>query len=157
MNRPAVATLLAFLLGTGSCALLTGPDRSEELTAARRRWLTTGPVDYQFLLQRSCECLLGGRRILVTVLSGRVTGARDQDTGQDLAAAELQGLPAIPAVFDQIELAIAQRAVLLEADYDEQDGHPTRVRVDVSSTVADDEYTLLISNLQEYPWVSPSP
>jgi hypothetical protein len=59
----------------------------------------------------------------------------------------LGALPTVPDLFDRIDDAVTAHSVLLQVEYDARDGHPTRINVDVSFNIADEEYLLQSRNL----------
>lgn len=148
---------LALVAALWGCNLVSGPDSDDRLTSARRLWLTTGPRDYQYEIRRDCFCLLAGRWILVIVVGGRVSSAWYRDTDQAVEPQYLATMPTVAELFDQIELALAQHAVKLDAEYDAQDGHPTLIDVDVSRTTIDEEFQIHTRNLGGLPWDAPRP
>lgn len=148
MPRPGAAPLLLAVMAAASgCGALTGPTEGGRLAAARTQWNGAGMEDYRIEMMTMCECLLAGQWIEVTVAGGRVTAGRlvDSDTGLEPAA--LAWLPTVPALFDRIQHAINERAVLLEVEYDPADGHPTLINVDISRTMVDEEYVLRVRRL----------
>ena len=104
---------------------------------------------YRFEVRSLCECQQGGRWIEVTVVAGLVRTGTYLDTSAPVETGFLPALPTVPALFDRIQHAISQSAVLLEVDYDPKDGHPILMNVDISATIADEEFSLEVKNLRE--------
>ena len=148
MSRRSAAALLALLSALGGCELFSGPDAEDRLTTARRRWLTQGPYSYNYEVRRDCFCPNAGRWARVEVEEGRVAAAVWLDSGSAVEPQWLAALPTVPTLFDDIERAIAQHAVLLETRYDPTDGHPIRINVDVSHNILDEEFAVDTRNLQ---------
>lgn len=141
------AQLLAVAVALGGCGLVTSPSEGNRLTAARQLWSSAGLRDYRYEVRSSCECLQGGRWIAVTVLAGAVRSGTYLDTQTGVETAFLQALPTIPALFDRIQHAIDESAVLLEVEYDAGDGHPILINVDIRRDVADEEFSVRSRNL----------
>ena len=140
--RPALL-LAAALAG---CGEPTAP--RFELAAARQRWATHGPADYQLTVRRSCECgpdALGP--VTVTVRGGVATQRTYTATGAPVDA-ELGALfPDVPALFALVAEAQARDAAQLAVTYDPALGHPTLVSVDYRAEIADDEFVYTVSAL----------
>jgi hypothetical protein len=141
--RPVWLTGGALLLLL-ACTAPTGPGEPGELQAARQRWAERGGLDYSFELVRECSCVLGGRRIRVSVAGGAVAAAQYLDSGDSVETPFLSYLPTVPDLFDVIENALAQPAAVLEASYDPFYGYPARIELDQSAAAIDDELTLTV-------------
>jgi hypothetical protein len=135
--------LALFLLtfGLAACEAATAPDPNQELVSARARWLAQGSASYSYELTRGCFCVLAGRPIIVTVENGSVVEAEYADSKTAVDAAFLDYLETVPDLFDKIDDAIVRRVASLVARYDPTYGYPTRIEIDYSATVADDEIT----------------
>jgi hypothetical protein len=144
VRLPLPGLLIAVL---GGCGLITAPTEGNKLNAARRLWSDAALADYRYEVRSYCECLQGGRWIAVTVLAGRVNSGTYLDTETPVESRFLEALPTIPALFDRIQHAIDESAVLLEVEYDSAYGHPTLINVDISRAVADEEFSLQSRNL----------
>lgn len=129
------------------CGLITAPTEGGKLSAARRLWNDTALRDYRYEVRSVCECLQGGRWIAVTIVAGEVRSGTYLDTETPVETRFLQALPTVPALFDRIQHAIEESAVLLEVQYDSGDGHPILINVDISRAVAAEEFSLQSRNL----------
>lgn len=140
--------VLSALAALAACEAPTAPGDRDNLLAARARWQTQGSTSYTFEITRSCFCLLGGRRMAVSVRNGAVSGAEYLDSGGPVELTLLTYVPTIPDLFDQIEAALDQRAAYFFASYDPNYGFPTRFEVDPSASAIDDELAVSVRNLQ---------
>ncbi len=147
MTRPRFRLLFASVLVLSGCGLITGPGENDRLEAARRRWAADGQRDYSYEVRSDCFCGLAGRWIDVTVLGDQVAAGRYLDTNTPVETTSLGALPTVPDLFERIDDAVRAHAVLLQVEYDPRDGHPTRINVDVSHSIADEEYLLQSRNL----------
>ncbi len=143
LRLPVVAALVV-----SACGGITGPGENDRLEAARRRWATDGQHDYSYEVRSDCFCGLAGRWIEVTVLGDRVASGRYLDSGVEVERNLIGALPAVPDLFARVADAVSAHPVLLQVEYDPRDGHPTRINVDVSYRIADEEYLLQSRNLR---------
>lgn len=147
MTRPWLRLGLVSALLVSGCGLITGPGEDDRLEAAQSRWALNGQRDYSYEVRSDCFCGLAGRWIEVTVLGNQVAAGRYLDTDTPVEQSLIGALPTVPDLFTRVQDAVAAHAVLLQVDYDPRDGHPTRINVDVSYTIADEEYLLQSRNL----------
>ncbi|NOT08654.1 MAG: hypothetical protein HOP28_10675 [Gemmatimonadales bacterium] len=140
--------LLAFSLVTlTGCQATTAASEPDSLTQARARWEAHNLGSYRFEMSRTCVCVLGGRRMEVTVHAGSVSAAADLDNNNSVEAALLTYVTTIPDLFDLIEDALGRKAAYFSAMYDPILGYPTRIDIDYSATTADDELTITVRDL----------
>lgn len=140
--------LLAGALTAAACAAPTAPSEHDQLVEARALWRAKGSDSYSFELIRGCFCVLGGRRLTVTVKDAAVVGAEYLDSGDPVATALLAYVPTVPDLFDLIQDALNQKVAWFSAEYDSNYGYPTRIEVDYSSSAADDEIAITARDLQ---------
>ena len=146
----------ALLLTTGGCGILE-PDaweeRSDALERSRARWERAGPDAYRYELSRSCECLPSGR-MLVRVEQGAVTDLTYLPSGEAAAVEYRDYVETVEDLFTRIEMAIEQRAHMLEVEYHATLGYPTLINYDGDVQLADDEIVLRASGLEPLPEAS---
>jgi hypothetical protein len=144
MRNIAVLTLL--LAGT-ACEAATAPGDIDNLSLARARWRQKGGESYSYVVNRSCFCVLGGRTVTVTVLNGVVSSAEYVETGGPVESTFLTYVATVPDLFDLIQDALAKNPAYFAATYDPVYGYPTRIEIDPSANVADDEVALSARDL----------
>lgn len=146
---PAARLRLALVLALTlpACGLITGPGEEDRLAGARARWAAQGQQNYTYEVRSDCFCGLAGRWIEVTVLTDQVVAGRYLDTNTPVETNLLPALPTVLALFERIKDAVKADPVLLQVEYHPQDGHPTRINVDISYSIADEEYLLQSRNL----------
>lgn len=149
MSKLSVVSLTLLLAG-GACGAPTAPSDADSLAAARARWNAQSGPSYSYQVDRSCECVLGGRRMTVTVSRGAVISAEYVDSGSPVDAALLGYVLTVPDLFDMIQDALDRKAAYLAVTYDPIYGYPTRIQVDYSANAVDDEMTLNVRNLTFY-------
>lgn len=147
MNRRSFLPATLLLLAGMACEAPTAPGERDSLEAARTRWRALGSQSYTYDVNRSCFCLLGGRRMMVTVQAGQVTAAEFQDSGAGVEPALLSYVPTIADLFDMIEDALNRNASYFSAEYDPSYGYPTRIEIDYSSSATDDEVAISARDL----------
>lgn len=138
---------LSGLLALAGCEAPTAPTDREQLDQARALWASQGGPSYSFEVSRACECLLAGRRVLVTVEGGIVSAATYLDSKEPVETAFLSYFRTVPDLFDLIEDALDRKAASLEVSYDASYGYPTQIDIDYSATIADDELRLTAQDL----------
>lgn len=147
MTRARFRGLLASVLVLSGCGLITEPGEDDRLEAARQRWAAEGQHDYSYEVRSDCFCGLAGRWIEVTVVGDQVAAGRYLDTNTQVEANFLGALPSVSDLFARVDDAVRAHPVLLQVEYDSRDGHPTRINVDISHSIADEEYLLQSRNL----------
>jgi hypothetical protein len=136
------------LLGLAtSCESPTAPGDRGLLAEARARWQARNQDSYNFELNRNCFCVLGGRRMTVSVRAGVVVGAVYLDASGPVEPALLSFIPTVPDLFDLIQNALEKGVASFLAEYDPDLGYPTRIEIDYSATAADDEIAFSLRNL----------
>ena len=137
----------AFVLLTIGCREPLGPEQ-DDLAEAMARWEVAGPQDYVYEFQRLCFC--GGdtiRRVRIVVRSGSVTAATYVDDGAPVSA-DLDDLPTIETLFEEIQDAIDREAHLLTASYHTALGYPTAVSIDYIENAVDEEMAFNVYSLE---------
>jgi len=118
----------------------------EAVTDHRSRWSEAGMIDYEYVYRQSCECQPSSMEpARVEVRSGSVASVIYPGSGE--AAASKDHYPTIDGLFDLIEDAIDREAAGLIVSYDGFLGYPTEINIDYDLEVADDEITILVSDL----------
>ncbi|MFZ8200254.1 DUF6174 domain-containing protein [Alteromonas portus] len=139
----ATVSATALLLGCGGS---DSNDTLDDLNANRAKWENGNIDNYQFEYQVSCFCTeetILPRLVLVE--DGQVTSQTiiEGNTALPLDDATTES---IDSLFQLIALE-ESRAESLSVKYDPELGYPTEIKVDINEQIADDEYTLTISNL----------
>ena len=147
MRFPSRLLLSVLLLAAAGCSDVTAPGELGQLDAARARWNAQGSASYSVEINRGCFCVLGGRRMTVTVKNGAVVAADYLDSGDPVETALLTYIPTILDLFDLIQDALNRKPASFLAVYDPTYGYPTRIELDYSASVADDELAITASNL----------
>lgn len=117
--------------------------RSPELDAARERWAAAGYDAYQMTLHRSCFCPEDYRGPFeVTVQDGAVVEATFNGAPMDT-----ERVLTVDDLFALIEDAYSRDAEMVSVDYDPETGVPTRIQIDYSSQMVDEEVGYTVSDL----------
>ena len=104
------------------------------------RWEAYALEDYSMLQARTCFCVDGGRRFLISVRSGRITGVVDPADGSVIAQDRWGAFMTIPDLFALVRSIDTTNVASLQVSYDARYGYPVRVFVDPSFHIADEEY-----------------
>lgn len=139
--------LLCLATGLWACDAATGPNDLDALAGARDRWLAQGGDSYTYQLTRECLCVLSGRELTVTVENGQVVSATDAGAQSAVEMALFSYLQTVPDLFDLIDDAIRRGVAAFMVSYDPIYGYPTRIEIDYSAAVADDEISLTARDL----------
>lgn len=147
MLKPAFQLLI---VGASASALSGCNDDNgsllNELSASRIRWESLNADNYQMTYQRGCNCLpdaTAARTVLVK--DSQVRSATIIDSGESLDTTTYSSLT-VDELFARIALE-ESRAERVEATFHPQRGYPTSFYVDGSSQIADDEFSITVSEL----------
>lgn len=140
----AFALALAACTGSGSST----PEETE-LQAKRTQFTQNMTGSYQFQWRQSCECSQDATApMLITVTNGAISDAIYIETELPVPAGIREHLDTIDGVFDRIQDAIDEDAHMIYVEYDAQLGFPKSVAIDYSEQIADEELSLVISNVE---------
>jgi hypothetical protein len=144
MRASRCLLLAGLLLGVAGCGDIVSPgsDRST-LSINRQKWASHGYTTYAFTLQQACFCLFTGP-VRVYVDNDSVIDARQI---VDNKAVDVRAVQTIATLFAFIDQGIASHAATLEVTYDSTLGYPSRIVYDGSTTIADDEVTYTVSDV----------
>ena len=144
-RRPRAASVFTaiLLLSSLACGGSTGPE-VDRLGEQRALWQALGLNDYTYDVQRICFCPFR-EGVRVTVVDGAVAGATDLATGEVLEPNEVQWYLTIDDLFDLVQDAYDENAHEVQVEFDPSRGYPTRIYIDYSEMIADEElgFTLL--------------
>ena len=147
MLKPAFQILI---IGASAAALSGCNDGSgsllNELNASRAKWESLNADNYQMTYQRGCYCMpesTAARTVLVE--DNQVRSATIIDSGESLDTTAYASLT-VDELFALIALE-ESRAERVEATFHPQRGYPTSFYVDGSNQIADDEFSITISEL----------
>lgn len=137
--------------GLVATAVLAGCGESlapvAELEIAAARWAERGGPDYEFVLDRICECLVVGP-VRLTVQDGDVHGAEAlEGSSAPGTRPDPEQFPTIDELFAQLRAAAAAQPARFEVAFDPTLGHPVSVDVDISEQLADEELLLEVRHL----------
>jgi Family of unknown function (DUF6174) len=137
----SIASLAALALA--GCLAFVAPDDPiaiRDLVSARARWNLHGATAYTLRGSTQCFCVMGGREVDIEVLNGQVTRVTYADSGTPLPSELGASFRSVEQLFDIIDEAVRQDAHRIEVTYDPRRGFPTRLWIDWSERIADEEY-----------------
>ena len=160
--RALTVTLLA-VLALGACSDDDGGDRATDRssggtpsappTASPTAGSYPGfaPEDYTYTLSVGCFCPDAGMPIRITVEDGQVTGAVYHAEGKGVAQGSGRDVPdyrrlTIDDIIDEANAATGAHD--LQVDWPEGQDHPSRVFIDQSDRIVDEEVGYTISDVE---------
>lgn len=120
-----------------------------DLTAPRMRWEENEPAAYAYTVSRHCFCA-----------GGPVHVVADRDSVVSAVAEPGRGLPEIlpdiqiysmDSLFAEVQSASARDAHSRRLSFDATYGFPDSVAIDFSAQMADEEYSLVITDFRILP------
>lgn len=127
----------------------TEPEISQlaELRGHQERWQEQQPTNYEYVLQRVCECEPSESGPLrITVREGQIRSAVNAQT-DEVVAVDAEQVKSIEDLFVLLEeaLPIAYRVT---AEYDATLGYPTSIFIDFQRDMVDEEMSFTVRELQ---------
>lgn len=148
MRLPIAFAFVAFAACTGGTAIPEQTPEEIELEGARTMFHQNMSNNYSFHWRQSCECSPDATaEMLITVTNGAISDAIYVQTEQPVPANIRATLLTIDGVFDKIQDAIDEDAHMITVQYDTELGFPSSVAVDYSEQIADEELSLILSNV----------
>ncbi len=139
--------VLALLALSGS-ALPAEVVRVQGASNARQKWELAHPQNYSFVLERNCYCA-GPARVRVQVRQGKVVAVEDLESGRRYTdEGTLKNYPTIEDLLALIDKALQRRPDNLTITYDRRYGYPSRIYIDYSYRLADEEVDYRISQVE---------
>ena len=116
-----------------------------ELNENLALWESRNIKTYQFTYRR-LSFSVPGDNIVITVTDEVIVDAYYRDTDQVLSEEQILYLPTIEELFQEIQKGIDEDYVQLLVNYDEGDGYPEDISIDVNIMIADEEVSHIVSD-----------
>lgn len=145
MVKPTALLFLSSLFLLLSCSGHPGFEDIRTLQEAQQQWETSGIDDYGVDVERLCFCP-PPLRFKIVVENGIITKAVDLESGDTLGG-NFQA-NTIDEHFEWLRKAIDREPETLEMQFDPAYGFPAFINYDQSSHIADEEFTLKLSNFE---------
>lgn len=140
--------LVALALAAAACG---DTPTNPELEANRQQFSESMNDSYRFTWRKSCECSAESTApIRITVQQGTILSAVSVETSLPVSSDTLQTLATIDGVFETIEDAYIKGAASVHVTYDPALGFPASLGIDYSLDIADDEFSLQITDVQPF-------
>jgi len=144
-----VALIVAACEPTVSNTDIAAPKYFTNANDAEQRWKAHELSTYTLMQRRLCECVFRSSAYRVQVSRGLVTSVVDTVTNRPIEP-NLQSLfLSVDELFAEVRKLEDQnrrrRMEFLAIQYDSLYGYPRVITVDVSSAIADEEYSILTS------------
>jgi len=149
----AVSRLLSALLLLFPVALPAADDMItvRSTLSARQNWELSHPRNYSFVLERD-GYLAGPGRVRIQVREGRVVQVEDLASGRLYTDEKtLSRYPTIDQLLALIDRAVKRNPDNLTITYDRNLGYPSRIYIDYSYRMADEEVDYRISQVKIEP------
>ena len=146
--RPPGRLPLGALAGCAMAVPLTGWAASFGVFLhARDQWESRNPSDYHFVLERQCYCA-GPNRVRIRVSGGQVTDVVDLESDLPIEDPEVRrGYPTVAELLSLIDDARRKTVDNLTITYHRTLGYPSRIYIDYSYRMADDEVDYRLSEM----------
>ena len=113
-------------------------------------WAAQEIDDYQYTLQTSCFCMVDATRpVDIVVRDGQVASITYADDATTADPMLFERYDSIDKIFAIISEAEAQEPARLDVTYDEANGIPLSIAIDISEQMADEELYLEISGFEK--------
>jgi len=107
------------------------------------KWRKSNISNYQFTLQRSCECMSNVTRpVTLRVVNNRIVSAKFSNTDTNLSSDLQRNVYTIDELFKIVRAAQKEGAHFIKVQYDSNYGYPKSIFIDHSAEIADDETIL---------------
>jgi hypothetical protein len=127
----------------------TTNDIASEVQQNREKWLSHEISGYQIEMQKICYCVPEVVRMMVFEVDGNeVTSVRYADTGEDVDPQHYGDFNTIEGMFEFVGKALEKNPADLSIAYDEKYGYIKELSVDFQENIADDEITIIASNMR---------
>ena len=119
---------------------------AEEVSAARALWQSLGLHHYEYRVRVTCFCR-GPLDVVMEVFDDRIVAFRDPHSGEPIPSDFFGFYFTVDGLFDFIEGELP-RAEVIRVEFATSTGVPTSVILDTSFQIADDELTVVTSDLR---------
>lgn len=120
----------------------------DEHVGNEKKWVALGFSSYRYTIQKSCFCSPEYLRITqVSVVNGEIVSASYLDSDDKVPVKVVESLLTMPEWFEKILGAIKNKQGSIEVRYDNQLGYPASIEIDMHKRRADDELSVLISDV----------
>ena len=127
----------------------TSNDIASEIQKNREKWMSHGISDYEIEMQKICYCIPEVVRMMVfEVETNKVEAVRYADTGKDVDPQHYGDFNTIEGMFSFVEQALEKNPAVLSISYDDKYGYIKELSVDFEENIADDEISIIASNMR---------
>ena len=145
----------ALLLFVAGCISMTGCRNDSEsldpkqiaLNENQAKWSNASVSSYRFTISYSCYCPVQESRV-ITVVDNVVTEAFFTPSGSMIESDEFVDYWIVDDYFGRIQTGIDEEYSVLDVTYDPTYGFPTKIFIDESPAIADEEISYFIRDFQ---------
>ena len=127
----------------------TSNDIASEVQSNREKSMAHAISDYEIEMQKICYCVPEVVRMMVFEIGdNKVKAVRYADTGDDVDPQHYGNFNTIEGMFSFVEQALEKNPADLSIAYDEKYGYIKELSVDFKENIADDEISIIASNMR---------
>lgn len=124
-------------------------DIAAEVQENKEKWLTHGVKKYQIEMQKLCFCVPDAVRLMIfDIKDDEIITARYADTGDTVDPSFYNQYSTIEGLFSLAEHALEKDPADLAIAYNEEFGYIKELTIDYKENIADDEVTIIASNMK---------
>lgn len=142
----AIFLLVLLLSACGSDGNDPSPEQAA-LNQNRDTWNAAAITDYVFTYSTTCFCA-PEESIVITVVNNTITDAFFTPSGMALSPDRVSNLRTVDEFFALVQESIDAQVAVLTVNYNSIYGYPESIFIDQSTSIADEEISYGISNLQ---------
>ncbi len=122
----------------------------KELKLQKEKWLENSINDYQFEMQKLCFCTPDAVRLMVfEIKDNKIDSVRYADSNEEVDVNLYNEYNTIDGLFTLAEEALANNPAEIHIVYDDKYGYIREYTVDLKENIADDEVTIMASNMRQ--------
>ena len=120
-----------------------------EVFTNKDKWLSHGIEQYQIEMQKICFCAPDAVRLMIFSISdNEIKDVRYADSGDVVDPSYYSQFNTIEGMFDLVAQALDKNPANIAISYDEEYGYIKELTVDYQQNIADDEFTIIASNMR---------
>ena len=120
-----------------------------EVFTNKDKWLSHGIKQYQIEMQKICFCAPDAVRLMIFSISdNEIKDVRYADSGDEVDPSYYNQFNTIEGMFDLVAQALDKNPANIVISYDEEYGYIKELTVDYQQNIADDEFTIIASNMK---------
>lgn len=129
----------------------TSNDIAAEIQSNKEKWLSHDITEYQIEMQKICFCVPDAVRLMIfEIANNEIHAVRYADTGDEVDPSHYNQYNTVEGLFLLVEEALAKNPADISIAYDKEYGYIKELSIDYQVNIADDETTIIASNMKPY-------